>query len=73
MLPNGRHGAVYRLSTAVRRHPQRIRDSLYTLVDELRSGAINPLVAQQVPLEKAAEAHRLVEDRGVAGKIVLVP
>jgi NADPH:quinone reductase-like Zn-dependent oxidoreductase len=34
---------------------------------------INPIVARVLPLTKAAEAHQLLLDRQVEGKIVLVP
>ncbi|HEY8525088.1 MAG TPA: zinc-binding dehydrogenase [Acidimicrobiales bacterium] len=36
-------------------------------------GTLVPLVGQSFPLEKAAEAHRAVEDRNTMGKTVLVP
>lgn len=37
-----------------------------------RSGAIRPLVSNRFPLERAAEAMRLLADRGAVGKIVVV-
>ena len=41
---------------------------LASLVDE---GALKPLVDTVLPLEEAAEAHRLIETGRVRGKLVL--
>lgn len=38
----------------------------------VRRGSIRPVVAATVPLEHAADAHRLLEDRPPAGRIVLI-
>jgi NADPH:quinone reductase-like Zn-dependent oxidoreductase len=39
----------------------------------LEDGTIRPLVAQSFPFERAADAHRLIAERGNVGKVVLVP
>ena len=36
-------------------------------------GRIRAVVAKEIPLDEAAEAHRLVESRAVTGKVLLVP
>lgn len=36
-------------------------------------GRLRPVVDRALPLEKAAEAHEIIEDRGQFGKVVLVP
>lgn len=36
-------------------------------------GRLKPVVDRVLPLEKAAEAHEVIEDRGQFGKVVLVP
>jgi NADPH:quinone reductase-like Zn-dependent oxidoreductase len=46
---------------------------LAELVEGVAGGALLTRVARTVPLEQAAEAHRLVEERGRKGKVVLVP
>ncbi|OHB74604.1 MAG: hypothetical protein A2Z34_04605 [Planctomycetes bacterium RBG_16_59_8] len=46
------------------------------LHDALRclfNGTLKPAIDRVLPLEKAAEAHRLIESRAIFGKIVLVP
>jgi NADPH:quinone reductase-like Zn-dependent oxidoreductase len=34
-------------------------------------GYLRPVVDRELPLEQAAKAHQLLEDRAVAGKVVL--
>ena len=41
--------------------------------DRLTTGAIRPVVRQEIPLVSAPDAHRLVMEAGAYGKIVLVP
>lgn len=36
-------------------------------------GSLRPVVDRVLPLEKAAEAHKVIEDRAQFGKVVLVP
>jgi len=42
-------------------------------LEAARTGAIRPVVDRILPLSRAAEAHQLIEDRGVLGKVVLIP
>jgi NADPH:quinone reductase-like Zn-dependent oxidoreductase len=44
---------------------------LATLFGLPKEGRIAPIIGTRFPLEKAAEAHDLLNRRGVAGKIVL--
>ena len=37
------------------------------------AGAVRPVVGAELPLEEAAEAHRLIESRHSTGKVVLIP
>jgi NADPH:quinone reductase-like Zn-dependent oxidoreductase len=39
----------------------------------VRAGEFRAVIGVQLPLEQAAQAHRLVEAGGVIGKVVLVP
>jgi NADPH:quinone reductase-like Zn-dependent oxidoreductase len=43
------------------------------LLPMLESGALEPVVAQAFPFEKAGEAHRFIAERKNIGKVVLVP
>ncbi|WP_346268259.1 zinc-binding dehydrogenase [Streptomyces sp. SCUT-3] len=40
---------------------------------EAAAGRIRPLVGQTFPLERAAEAHAVMEARGAVGKTLLLP
>jgi NADPH:quinone reductase-like Zn-dependent oxidoreductase len=37
------------------------------------TGAVKPLVGATFPLERAGDAHSLIEERKSVGKVVLVP
>jgi NADPH:quinone reductase-like Zn-dependent oxidoreductase len=39
----------------------------------VRWGRVKPVIDRTVPLEQAAEAHRLLEAGEIAGKVILVP
>ncbi len=47
--------------------------ALDALVQRVAQGELRTRVSTTVPLAEAAEAHRLVEERGRKGKVVLVP
>jgi NADPH:quinone reductase-like Zn-dependent oxidoreductase len=47
-------------------------ETLTELLDLLAAGRIKPVVAERIPLAKAARAHEVLERGGYAGKVVLV-
>lgn len=49
------------------------RSALRQLLSLLAKGGIAPQVAARLPLERAGEAHALMESRTVVGNIVLIP
>ncbi|MEX2569986.1 MAG: quinone oxidoreductase [Gemmatimonadota bacterium] len=53
------------------------RDELLWRVDDLfgaiQSGAVTIRIDRELPLKDAAEAHRLLESRQTAGKVLLIP
>jgi NADPH:quinone reductase-like Zn-dependent oxidoreductase len=53
--------------------PDLYRSDLTTLLRMLADGRIAPLIAARLPLEKAAEAHAMLNSASVSGKIVLEP
>jgi NADPH:quinone reductase len=55
-----------------RREPQRFAESARQLARWYAEGKLKPHVSQTFPLEKAAEALRLMAERKVKGKVVLV-
>lgn len=46
---------------------------LFDVVEHVRAGRLRPVVHSVLPLEQAAEGHRILEEREVFGKVVLVP
>lgn len=53
---------------AARKHQTRMLEQARRLAEE---GNLKPVVSRLLPLEDAAEAHRLIEEGHVAGKVVL--
>jgi NADPH:quinone reductase-like Zn-dependent oxidoreductase len=41
------------------------------LVELMNQGAIEPVVAEAFPFDRAADAHRFIQDRKNIGKVVL--
>jgi NADPH2:quinone reductase len=53
------------------RHPEQFQRTAAEGVALIRSGRVRPPIGQVLPLEKAAEAHRLLGSRATSGKLVL--
>jgi NADPH2:quinone reductase len=53
--------------------PDVVREAAEELVRLWAEGAIRPVVGTELPLEHAAEGHRMIEERRHTGKVVLVP
>jgi NADPH2:quinone reductase len=48
-------------------------DTLERLLEMLARGELRPWVEKKLPLDEAAEAHRLIEAGEVVGRVVLIP
>ncbi len=46
---------------------------LESLSAELESGALDPVIAEAFPFERAGDAHTFIAERRNIGKVVLVP
>ena len=66
----GVHG--FYLGRLMGRDPERVARAAQDVLRLWESGAVRPVVGAEYPLEEAAEAHRLVEERRSTGKVVLV-
>jgi NADPH:quinone reductase len=53
--------------------PELVQKAIGELVRLWEEGTVRPIVGALYPLAGAAEAHRLIEERGHKGKVVLVP
>ncbi len=49
------------------------RQDLIDLLEAVRGGKITPVIDRVLPLAETAEGHRLIEDREVFGKVIIVP
>jgi NADPH:quinone reductase len=72
-LPGGRRAFFYSINAMRLRHPAWFKEDLKGLLDLLASGTVRPRVAERIPLDEVAEAHRRLEAGGLEGKLVLCP
>lgn len=71
---SGRKRVVpYSIQTLKRLKPTLFREDLAALFELLQQKKIKPIVAQRFPLSEARQAHELLGEGGVIGKIVLLP
>ncbi|HET7832922.1 MAG TPA: medium chain dehydrogenase/reductase family protein [Gallionella sp.] len=72
LLPGQKRVTLYSIQWLKRLKPELFRQDLGTLFDLLQQKKIKPLIAQRLPLAEARQAHELLGQGGVTGKIVLV-
>jgi NADPH:quinone reductase-like Zn-dependent oxidoreductase len=73
LFPGRKRVVPYSMQTLKRLKPAWFRQDLIALFDLLQQKKIKPLIARRFPLTEARQAHELLGQRGVVGKIVLVP
>lgn len=88
LAPHGRYAFVGQLfGEEIRINPARIffkraallgvgsvsRVQLEDAIALAAAGIVRPQIARTLPLREVAEGHRLVEEAGVAGRVVLIP
>ena len=71
--PGGRRAFFYSINAMRLQHPAWFTEDLKRLFALLAGGAITPRVAERIPLDQVAEAHRRLEAGGLEGKLVLCP
>jgi len=71
-LPGGKRPRMYSINWMRARHPGWFREDLERLFGLLASGAIRPR-AERISFHEVAEAHRRLEEGGLAAKLVLCP
>lgn len=72
LVPNNRKFMLYSIQTLKRLKPDWFYDDLSLLLDLLKQEKIKPIVAERMPLKQAAEAHKLLANGSIKGKIVLI-
>jgi len=53
--------------------PEQLEYTAARLFDRMQRGVVKAVIGQRLPLEQAAEAHRLLESRATTGSTVLLP
>jgi NADPH2:quinone reductase len=71
--PGRKRMVPYSIQWLMRFKPAWFRQDLLKLLDLLKQGQIEPLIAQRLPLDEARRAHEMLGGGGVLGKIVLLP
>lgn len=72
LLPSRKRVVPYSIQWLKRLKPALFRQDLTALFDLLHQKKIKPLIAQRFPIAEARQAHELLGNGGVTGKIVLV-
>ena len=72
LLPGRKRVVPYSIQWLERLRPALFRQDLIGLFNLLQQQKITPLIAQRFPLAEARQAHELLGNGGVMGKIVLV-
>ena len=73
ILPGGKRLRIYSINGLRARHPAWFREDLERLIGMLAHKAIRPGVAERIPFDAVADAHRRLEAGGLDGKLVLCP
>ena len=73
LLPSRKRVVPYSIQWLKRLRPAWFRQDLLALFDLLQQRKIQPLIAQRLPLAEARQAHEVLGQGGVTGKLVLVP
>ncbi|OGL46456.1 MAG: hypothetical protein A2161_02460 [Candidatus Schekmanbacteria bacterium RBG_13_48_7] len=55
-----------------KKNPELAHESFNNVFGLFQDGSVKPHIALVLPLEQAAEAHRLLQNRDISGKIVLI-
>jgi NADPH:quinone reductase-like Zn-dependent oxidoreductase len=72
VLPNGRSSKFYSIGTLRKKQPDWFREDLAALFELLAQGKIKPTIERRMKLTEAVEAHELIEQAAVKGRIVLM-
>ena len=72
ILPNGRKASFYSIGDLRKKNPEWFKEDLGALFDLLKEGKIKPAIERRMKLEDAAQAHKLIEQAAVKGRIVLM-
>ncbi len=72
LLPNQRRASFYSIGALRDKHPEWFKEDLLKLFGLLEDGKIKPAIERLMKLEEARQAHELIEQAEVKGRIVLM-
>jgi NADPH:quinone reductase-like Zn-dependent oxidoreductase len=72
ILPNGRKAVFYSIGDLRKKNPEWFKEDLGALFGLVKEGKIKPSIERRMKLEEAAQAHELIEQAAVKGRIVLM-
>jgi len=72
ILPNGRKAVFYSIGDLRKKNPEWFKEDLGVLFGLVKEGKIKPSIERRMKLEEAAQAHELIEQAAVRGRIVLM-
>ena len=72
ILPNKKAATFYAISSLRKKQPDWFKEDLTALFGLLQQGKIKPVIAKKMPLSNAVEAHKLLDQSSVEGKIILI-
>src|SRR5262249_62162604 len=72
-LPGGKRARAYSINVMRARHAAWFQEDLERLFGLLATRAIRPRVAERIPFDKVAEAHRRLEAGGLQGQLGRCP
>ena len=72
LFANSKSVLGYYVTLRNRQRPDWFRKDLEMLFDLVRSGMLVPHIGAKFPLDEVAQAHEMINQAGVTGKIVLV-
>jgi NADPH2:quinone reductase len=72
LVPDKKEFMLYSIQTLKRLKPDWFHEDLILLLNLLKQEKIKPIIAAKMPLNEAAQAHELLANGSVRGKIVLI-
>ena len=72
ILPNGKSWGFYGVSGTRKKHPEWFREDASRLSGRLERGGIQPVVTHRFSIGEAPQAHALLDEGGVRGRLALM-
>lgn len=70
LIPDGRATTFYNIQTRREKEPEQFKEDVASLFAMLKAGKLNPALQDVVPLADVVAVHRMIDNAGIAGKVV---